>query len=113
MSPTRSSELAEVLSVKRWQGGELDGPAIRSLVDLPLVLTVSEAAKVLRVSRTTAYKLIEEHRATEGASGLPHLRIGARIRVRRADLAELLSPGCGAEWPGDRPSHPVRSALSS
>lgn len=61
-----------------------------SLAGLPLVLTISEAAVVLRVSRTTAYKLAEEWRATGGRSGLPVIRLGRRLVVRRVDLAQLL-----------------------
>jgi excisionase family DNA binding protein len=61
-----------------------------SLDGLPLVLTISEAAVVLRVSRTTAYKLAEEWRTSEGRSGLPVIRLGRRLVVRRADLAQLL-----------------------
>jgi excisionase family DNA binding protein len=60
------------------------------LADLPLMLTVGEAAAVLRISRTTAYKLIEENRATRGASGLPHVRLSSRIMVRRVDLARIV-----------------------
>jgi Helix-turn-helix domain len=54
------------------------------------MLTVSEAATVLRVSRSTAYKLIQEHHITRGARGLPHVRLGARVMVRRVDLAVLI-----------------------
>ena len=61
-----------------------------TLVGLPLMLTVSEAAAVLRVSRTSAYKLAEEWRATRGASGLPTVRLGSRIVVRRVDLAAIV-----------------------
>jgi excisionase family DNA binding protein len=43
------------------------------------VLTVSEAAKVLRVSRSFAYELI-----TQGE--LPALRLGRRVLVPRAAL---------------------------
>ena len=61
-----------------------------TLVGLPLMLTVAEAAKVLRVSRTSAYKLAEEWRSTRGAFGLPTVRLGSRIVVRRVDLAAIV-----------------------
>lgn len=57
---------------------------------LPLMLTVTEAAEVLRISRTTAYRLVQEHAATEGTSGLPHVRFGSRVMVRRVDLAAIV-----------------------
>lgn len=63
---------------------------IASLEGLPLVLTVSEAAVVLRVSRTTAYKLAEEWRATGGRTGLPVIKLGRRLVVRRVDLAAIV-----------------------
>ena len=61
-----------------------------TLASLPLMLTVGEAAVVLRVSRTSAYKLAEEWRLTRGASGLPTVRLGSRIVVRRVDLAAIV-----------------------
>lgn len=71
--------------------GDLVAPAGPvSLDGLPLVLTVAEAAAVLRVSRTTAYKLAEEWRTSGGRSGLPVIRLGRRLVVRRVDLAQLL-----------------------
>jgi len=66
------------------------GPSTHSLDDLPLMLTVAEAAIVLRVSRTTAYKLAEEWRTSGGREGLPVIRLGRRLVVRRVDLAELV-----------------------
>lgn len=63
---------------------------IASLEGLPLILTVSEAAVVLRVSRTTAYKLTEEWRATGGKAGLPVIKLGRRLVVRRVDLAAIV-----------------------
>jgi excisionase family DNA binding protein len=61
-----------------------------TLDGLPLMLTVREAAEVLRISRTTAYKLIEFHRTTGGRAGLPHVRLGGRVLVRRVDLAAIV-----------------------
>lgn len=61
-----------------------------SLAGLPLMLTVDEAAGLLRISRTSAYKLAQEWRCTAGASGLPTVRLGSRIMVRRVDLAVIL-----------------------
>lgn len=65
-------------------------PGAETLVGLPLMLTVDEAAGVLRISRTTAYKLVEFHRASAGRAGLPHVRLGGRALVRRVDLAEIV-----------------------
>lgn len=62
---------------------------LESLDGLPLMLTVDEAANVLRISRTTAYKLVEVHRTTGGRSGLPHVRLGGRALVGRVDLAAI------------------------
>lgn len=66
------------------------GPSPHSLDDLPLMLTVAEAAVVLRVSRTTAYKLAEDWRTSHGGEGLPVIKLGRRLVVRRVDLAELV-----------------------
>ena len=63
---------------------------VDTLDGLPLMMTVTEAAVVLRISRTTAYKLVELHRTTKGRAGLPHVRLGNRVLVRRVDLAEIV-----------------------
>lgn len=65
-------------------------PSPYSLDDLPLMLTVAEAAIVLRVSRTTAYKLAENWRTSHGREGLPVVKLGRRLVVRRVDLAKLV-----------------------
>jgi len=54
------------------------------------MLTVAEAAEVLRISRTSAYKLAEEWRVTRGTSGLPTIKLGGRVLVRRVDLAVIV-----------------------
>lgn len=56
----------------------------------PQTLTVEEAARVLRIGRTTAYALAREWRATGGRSGLPVLKLGRSLRVPRAALTRLL-----------------------
>lgn len=61
-----------------------------SLDGLPLMLTVVEAAAVLRISRTTAYKLAEDWRTSDGREGLPVVKLGRRLVVRRVDLAKLV-----------------------
>lgn len=60
------------------------------LSKLPLMLTIAEAAEVLRISRSSAYKLAEEFRVTAGAAGLPHRKLGGRLLVRRVDLASIV-----------------------
>lgn len=59
---------------------------------LPDVLTVDEAADVLRISRNTAYAMAKEWRATGGRTGLPVVELRPNIlRVPKQGLAELLS----------------------
>lgn len=63
----------------------------------PDFLAVEEAAAVLRIGRTCAYKLARQYLATDGASGLPVLRIGRLLRVPRIALEDLL--GGPITWP--------------
>ena len=54
------------------------------------VLTVDEAASVLRISRNSAYALAREWEASGGRSGLPVIRLGRNLRVPRPGLLRLL-----------------------
>lgn len=63
--------------------------------DLPEVLTVEEAARVLRIGRGAAYELARQWRATEGREGLPVVRLGRSLRVPRAALLRLLEVSGG------------------
>jgi excisionase family DNA binding protein len=60
--------------------------------DAPDFLTVEEAARVLRVGRTTAYALTRTWRETDGREGLPVVEFGRLLRVPRAAL-ETISGG--------------------
>ena len=64
-----------------------------SLDEYPLLLTVEEAAGVLRIGRSLAYELARLYESTDGHDGLPVLRVGALMRVPRWALAELISTG--------------------
>lgn len=86
-----------------------------ALGDLPEVLTVEEAASLLRIGRTAAYQLARRWRETDGREGLPVVSLGRLLRVPRAGLEELLGSkpaaasseradldgraGLGREWP--------------
>lgn len=65
-------------------------PPPATLAALPLMLTIGEAAEVLRFSRSSAYKLAGAWRTSGGASGLPTVRLGSRLLVRRVDLAAIV-----------------------
>lgn len=54
------------------------------------VLTIDEAAAVLRISRNAAYAAARQWRATGGKTGLPCIEIGRTLRVPRADLDRML-----------------------
>ena len=54
------------------------------------VLTIDEAAAILRISRNAAYAAARQWRATGGKTGIPCIEIGRSLRVPRADLDRLL-----------------------
>ncbi|MFA5564666.1 MAG: helix-turn-helix domain-containing protein [Acidimicrobiia bacterium] len=56
----------------------------------PAVLTIEEAATLLRISRNAAYAAARQWRTTNGQTGLPCIEIGRTLRVPRADLDRLL-----------------------
>lgn len=57
------------------------------------VLTIDEAAAILRISRNAAYAAARQWRATGGEHGIPCIEIGRSLRVPRSGLDRLLSPG--------------------
>ena len=65
----------------------------RSLDELPDVLTVEEAAAVLRIGRGAAYELARRWRETNGREGLPVVTLGRSLRVPTALLRRLLEEG--------------------
>ena len=58
--------------------------------DLPEVLTVEEAAAILRIGRGAAYALARRWRASGGREGLPVIELGRTLRVPRRELDRLL-----------------------
>ena len=69
------------------------------LDDLPAVLTVEEMARVMRLSRGSAYEAVR-------TGAIPSIRIGRTIRIPRAALLVLLGEvgppprRAGREQPG-------------
>lgn len=63
----------------------------------PDFLTVEEAAAVLRIGRTSAYRQARRYLATNGAEGLCADRFGKQIRIPRCYLEQRL--GGPITWP--------------
>ena len=63
----------------------------------PDFLTVDEAARIVRIGRTTAYDIARVYEATAGADGLPVIRLGKQLRVPRCRLEDWL--GGPITWP--------------
>ena len=61
------------------------------------VLTIEEAAAILRISRNAAYAAARKWRATGGEVGIPCIEIGRTLRVPRADLDRLLGRTGGTD----------------
>lgn len=61
------------------------------------VLTLMEAATLLRIGRTTAYELAHEYLDTGGTSGLPVIRAGRQLRVTRVSLNDVMACGTSQE----------------
>ena len=64
-----------------------------SLDGYPPLLTIEEAAQVMRIGRSLAYAMAHHYESSDGRDGLPVLRFGSCIRVPRRALAELFTTG--------------------
>jgi hypothetical protein len=53
---------------------------------VPDLLTLEEAARVLRIGRTAAYAQARVARETDGRAGIPNITIGGQYRVPRGAL---------------------------
>jgi hypothetical protein len=60
------------------------------MTGLPDLLTVEEAARVLRIGRTKAYAMTVEWRRTHGKTGLPVIDFGNALRVPRCQLEAIV-----------------------
>ena len=56
----------------------------------PDLLTIEEAARVLRIGRTKAYAMGQEWRVTDGQSGIKVREFGGQLRVPRVWIEEQL-----------------------
>ena len=61
--------------------------------DLPMLLMVDEAARLLRVGRSHAYNQTTLYFETSGIDGIPAIRLGGVIRVPKHALHELITTG--------------------
>ncbi len=59
--------------------------------DIPDFLTLEEAARILRIGRTTAYLQANLWLDTNGREGMPAIKVGGLIRVPRAQFEEHYS----------------------
>lgn len=58
-----------------------------------VVLTVDEAAHLLRIGRSLAYQLARTYLSSGGIAGIPVVQIGTCFRVPRWVLVELATTG--------------------
>lgn len=58
--------------------------------DVADLLTIEEAAALLRIGRRKAYELAARFEATGGREGLPVVRLGRCLRVVRVRLEQFL-----------------------
>ena len=68
-------------------------PGVDEWGELPLMLTVDEAARVLRIGRSKAYEMTKLYETSGGTQGLPVLRLGDLLRVPRFALHEFVTTG--------------------
>lgn len=76
----------------------------------PDFLTLDEAAAVLRVGRSTAYREANAFEASGGKTGIPVIRFGKQFRVPRCLLEEQL--GGPITWPPLSPTAAVSNATT-
>jgi len=61
--------------------------------DLPLMLTIEEAGRLLQIGRAHAHGLATRYFDSGGTDGLPVPRLGGVLRAPRAALHELVTTG--------------------
>ena len=78
---------------------------LRAMDELPIALTVPEAAAVLRVGRNKVYDLVHLWHLSGGAEGLRSVSLGRVVRIPRIAILEFLgesisgTPGGSSERP--------------
>ena len=60
---------------------------------LLLMLTIDEAARLLRIGRSKAYEMAATYTSSGGMQGLPCLRLGDLLRVPKFALYEFVTTG--------------------
>ena len=73
--------------------------------DLPLLLTVEEAGRLLRVGRSHAYNQVTLYFASGGTEGIPALRLGGLLRIPKQALHELVTTGRIVQLIADATEH--------
>ncbi len=70
------------------------GPLFHQLAAEAATCSVEDAGRVLGIPRSTAYLLAQRYENTDGADGLPVVRVSnRRLRVPLAALRHLLETG--------------------
>ena len=68
--------------------------AVTEAFEAPQLLTVDEAARLLRIGRSRAYELANAYLGSGGTTGMPVFRLGPGcLRVPRWALIELATTG--------------------
>ena len=70
----------------------MDGP-IDEWDALSIMLTIDEAARVLRIGRSKVYEMAATYTSSGGTQGLPCLRLGDLLRVPKFALHEYVTTG--------------------
>ena len=58
--------------------------------EAPELLTVAEAAEILRCHKNTVYSQVRQYLVTDGATGIEAIKVGGQIRVLRRPLEKKL-----------------------
>ena len=85
MEETRRQELQQ--GVKKGITGGVEDMVVRTADD-SVVMTVKEAAALLRISKGLAYEMVRQ-------GSLPTIRLGRRILVPRSALEQMLNAAGG------------------
>ena len=85
-------------------------PTVARLAAPPDFLTLEEAAAVLRVGRSTAYREANAFERSGGRTGIPVIRFGKQFRVPRCRLEDQL--GGPITWPLPIADTPVAATVT-